>query len=125
MKIHVTDRDGAEHVVEGQDGDALMIPLQGADLVDLNEKPIKRFTENGIIVGDEEIELDIIIFATGFDVMTGAMDRIDIRGRDALALKSRWKEGLTSYLGLMTRGFPNFFWINGPHSQLYNPILLS
>ena len=55
------------------------------DLVDLNEKPIKRFTENGIIVGDEEIELDIIIFATGFDVMTGAMDRIDIRGRD------RWR----------------------------------
>ena len=95
------------------------------DLVDLNEKPIKRFTENGIIVGDEEIELDIIIFATGFDVMTGAMDRIDIRGRNALALKSRWKEGLTSYLGLMTRGFPNFFWINGPHSQFYNPILLA
>ena len=62
------------------------------DLVDLNEKPIKRFTENGIIVGDEEIELDIIIFATGFDVMTGAMDRIDIRGRDALALRAVGKK---------------------------------
>jgi cyclohexanone monooxygenase len=68
---------------------------------------------------------DIVIFATGFDVMTGAMDRIDIRGRDQQSLKARWKEGLTSYLGMMTRGFPNFFWINGPHSQFYNPILLA
>lgn len=95
------------------------------DLVDLKEKPIQRFTENGIIVGDEEIALDIVIFATGFDVMTGAMDRIDIRGRESQSLKARWQEGLTSYLGMMTRGFPNFFWLNGPHSQFYNPILLA
>lgn len=95
------------------------------NLVDLKEKPIERFTETGIIVGGEEIVLDIVIFATGFDVMTGAMDRIDIRGRDQQSLKGHWKEGLTSYLGMMTRGFPNFFWINGPHSQFYNPILLA
>jgi len=95
------------------------------ELVDINERPINRFTDSGIIVGGDEIQLDIIIFATGFDVMTGAMDRIDIRGRDDVSLKSRWKEGLTSYLGLMTTGFPNLFWINGPHSQFYNPILLA
>ena len=57
--------------------------------------------------------------------MTGSMDRIDIRGRDDEALKARWAEGLTSHLGMMTHGFPNLFWINGPHSPFYNPILLA
>jgi cyclohexanone monooxygenase len=95
------------------------------NLVDLREKPLERFTEKGIVVGGEEIELDVIIFATGFDVMTGAMDRIDIRGRDGQSLKDRWSTGLTSYLGMMTHGFPNYFWVNGPHSPFYNPILLA
>ena len=95
------------------------------ELVDLNERPISRFTSTGIVVGETEIELDAVIFATGFDVMTGAMDRIDIRGRDAEALKNRWAERLTSHLGMMTHGFPNLFWINGPHSPFYNPILLA
>jgi len=95
------------------------------NLVDLRETPLERFTENGIVVGGEEIELDVVIFATGFDVMTGAMDRIDIRGRDGQTLKDRWSKGLTSYLGMMTHGFPNYFWVNGPHSPFYNPILLA
>ncbi|MDG1064826.1 MAG: NAD(P)/FAD-dependent oxidoreductase [Luminiphilus sp.] len=95
------------------------------DLVDLNEQPIERFTASGIIVGGEELELDAVVFATGFDVMTGAMDRIDVRGRNDRTLKDRWSEGLTSYLGMMTNGFPNLFWVNGPHSPFYNPILLA
>jgi len=95
------------------------------DLIDLNEQPISHFTCDGIAVGDVEIKLDAVIFATGFDVMTGAMDRIDIRGRDNEALKARWGEGLTSHLGMMTHGFPNLFWVNGPHSPFYNPILLA
>jgi cation diffusion facilitator CzcD-associated flavoprotein CzcO len=95
------------------------------DLVDLNERPIERFTASGIIVGGEELELDAVVFATGFDVMTGAMDRIDVRGRNDRTLKDRWSEGLTSYLGMMTNGFPNLFWVNGPHSPFYNPILLA
>jgi cation diffusion facilitator CzcD-associated flavoprotein CzcO len=94
-------------------------------LVDLLESPLERITEKGIVVGGEEIELDVIIFATGFDVMTGAMDRIDIRGREGQSLKERWSGGLTSYLGMMTHGFPNYFWVNGPHSPFYNPILLA
>ena len=98
---------------------------ENVDLVDLNDRPIERFTPNGIVVGGEEIELDAVVFATGFDVMTGAMDRIDIRGRDDRTLKARWAEGLTSYLGMMTHGFPNLFWVNGPHSPFYNPILLA
>ena len=98
---------------------------ENVELVDLNDRPIERFTPNGIVVGGEEIELDAVVFATGFDVMTGAMDRIDIRGRDDRTLKARWAEGLTSYLGMMTHGFPNLFWVNGPHSPFYNPILLA
>jgi len=94
-------------------------------LVDLLESPLERITEKGIVVGGEEIELDVIIFATGFDVMTGAMDRIDIRGREGQSLKERWSGGLTSYLGMMTHGFPNYFWVNGPRSPFYNPILLA
>lgn len=94
-------------------------------LVDLRDRPIQRFTQTGIVVGDEELSLDAVVFATGFDVMTGAMDRIDIRGKSNMALKERWSQGLTSYLGMMTHGFPNFFWINGPHSPFYNPILLA
>jgi cation diffusion facilitator CzcD-associated flavoprotein CzcO len=95
------------------------------NLVDLNERPIDRFTARGIMVGGEELELDAVVFATGFDVMTGAMDRIEVRGRNDLSLKDRWSEGLTSYLGMMTNGFPNLFWVNGPHSPFYNPILLA
>ena len=95
------------------------------ELIDLHEEPIKRFTPTGILVGEREIELDVVIFATGFDVMTGAMDRIDIRGRQDESLKARWAQGLTSHLGMMTHGFPNLFWINGPHSPFYNPILLA
>ena len=98
---------------------------ENVELVDLNDRPIERFTPNGIVVGGEEIELDAVVFATGFDVMTGAMDRIDIRGRGDRTLKDRWGEGLTSYLGMMTHGFPNLFWVNGPHSPFYNPILLA
>ncbi|TDU31227.1 cyclohexanone monooxygenase [Panacagrimonas perspica] len=92
-------------------------------LVDVRSTPIETFTETGIRVDGELIELDAVIFATGFDVMTGAMDRIDIRGRKGLTLKQRWSSGHTSYLGMMTHGFPNMIWMNGPGSQFFNPIL--
>ena len=95
------------------------------ELIDLHEQPISHFTRDGIVVGDTEIQLDAVIFATGFDVMTGAMDRIDIRGRGDQTLKARWAESVTSHLGMMTHGFPNLFWVNGPHSPFYNPILLA
>ncbi|MFK7828667.1 MAG: flavin-containing monooxygenase [Congregibacter sp.] len=94
-------------------------------LVDLHERPIRRFTRSAIVVGDDEIAIDAVVFATGFDIMTGAMDRIDIRGRGGASLKERWAKGLTSYLGMTTHGFPNFFWINGPQSPFFNPLLLA
>jgi cyclohexanone monooxygenase len=96
---------------------------ENVTLVDLREKPIDGFYENGISVGGQMIDLDVIIFATGFDVMTGAMDRIDIRGRGNQSLKKRWETGHTSYLGMMTEGFPNLLWMNGPGSPFYNPLL--
>jgi cation diffusion facilitator CzcD-associated flavoprotein CzcO/acetyl esterase/lipase len=85
-------------------------------LVDLRATPIECITAKGIRTSDREVELDVIIFATGFDAMTGALREIDIRGRAGLALKEKWADGPSTYLGLMVAGFPNFFVITGPGS---------
>ncbi len=90
-------------------------------LVDINERPIRAITENGVAIGDEanggeEIDADAIVFATGFDAMTGTLKRIDIRGRGGLALRDAWEAGPRSYLGLAVAGFPNLFTITGPGS---------
>lgn len=84
-------------------------------LVDINEEPIKRITRDGIVAGDTEHKVDVIIFATGFDAMTGALDRIDISAGGQL-LRDKWKHGPRTYLGLMSAGFPNLFTITGPGS---------
>jgi cyclohexanone monooxygenase len=70
----------------------------------------------GIRTADTEYELDAVVFATGFDAMTGALDRIDIRGVDGRRLKDKWAAGLRTYLGLTTNGFPNLFTVTGPGS---------
>jgi cyclohexanone monooxygenase len=67
-------------------------------------------------VGDTEYEFDAVVFATGFDAMTGALNRIDIRGLGGLPLTEKWAAGPRTYLGLCTAGFPNFFVIAGPGS---------
>jgi cyclohexanone monooxygenase len=85
-------------------------------LIDVSRAPIEKFTANGLTVGGVDHALDIVVFATGFDAMTGSLDRIDIRGRDGLALKEKWAEGPKTYLGLGSAGFPNFFVIAGPGS---------
>ncbi len=85
-------------------------------LVDVSENPIKKFTPNGLATGGTDFEFDAIVLATGFDAMTGALDRIDIRGRGGLPLKSKWHAGPITYLGLGTAGFPNLFIITGPGS---------
>jgi cation diffusion facilitator CzcD-associated flavoprotein CzcO len=85
-------------------------------LVDLRATPIERITPNGIRTRDAEHALDIIVFATGFDAMTGPLLRLDIRGRDGLALKQAWQAGPRNYLGLQIAGFPNFFTVTGPGS---------
>ena len=85
-------------------------------LVDIRHSPISEITPKGLRTEDEEYELDIIVFATGFDAMTGTFFKIDIRGRNNLALKEKWAEGPKTYLGLAAVGFPNMFMITGPGS---------
>ncbi|WP_118915514.1 flavin-containing monooxygenase [Mycobacterium shigaense] len=86
-------------------------------LVDLRKTPIREVTPTGIRTDGGSYELDVIVYATGFDAMTGALSRIDIRGRDGLSLGEFWSgEGPLSYLGLAVAGFPNLFTIQGPGS---------
>ena len=85
-------------------------------LVDLRATPIERITEHGLRTSAAEYPLDVLIFATGFDAMTGALSSIDIRGRDGLALTQAWADGPQTYLGLASAGFPNLFLITGPQS---------
>jgi cyclohexanone monooxygenase len=85
-------------------------------LVDLREAPIDAITPRGVQTPDEHIDLDTLVFATGFDAITGTLLRIDIRGRDGLPLQETWAEGPRTYLGLGVPGFPNLFLITGPGS---------
>jgi cation diffusion facilitator CzcD-associated flavoprotein CzcO len=89
-------------------------------LVDLKRTPIVRMTETGIETVDGGRELDIVVWATGFDFGTGALNRMGIRGREGLALENHWADGPTTFLGVQTTGFPNFFFPGGPHAAAGN-----
>ncbi|MDW8326151.1 MAG: NAD(P)/FAD-dependent oxidoreductase [Anaerolineales bacterium] len=85
-------------------------------LIDVRSEPIEAITPRSIRTTARECEVDDIIFATGFDAMTGAILAIDIRGRNGLTLREKWADGPRTYLGLATSGFPNLFMITGPQS---------
>jgi cyclohexanone monooxygenase len=95
-------------------------------LVDVSATPIERIKgarrnrpalqSNGILVGDTEYEVDAIVFAAGFDAMTGAVLAVDIKGRDGVALRDKWSAGPRTLLGLGSAGFPNMFFVTGPRS---------
>jgi len=85
-------------------------------LVDLRKTPLVEFTTTGIRTTQTEYELDAIVFATGFDAMTGALTAINVQGRNGLDLASQWSGGPRNYLGLAMAGFPNLFTITGPLS---------
>ncbi len=89
-------------------------------LVDVNETPIERITPRGIRTTDTERAFDIIIYATGFDAITGSFDRIDIRGAGGLPLRERWRNGPETFLGVLVDGFPNMMMLMGPHTALGN-----
>ena len=89
-------------------------------LVDIAETPIERITATGIKTSDADYTFDIIIYATGFDAITGSFDRIDIRGVDGQRLKDKWQSGPVTYLGVMVDGFPNMMMLIGPHMALGN-----
>ncbi len=86
------------------------------DLVDLRATPLVRLTPDGIETTGGIHRFDAIVFATGFDAMTGAIDAIDIAGVGALELREKWADGPRTYLGLMVAGFPNLFTVTGPGS---------
>jgi len=90
--------------------------LPHVQLVDLRQDPITTITETGIDTAGEPFEFDAIVFATGFDAMTGAIVGVDITGRDGVTLEDKWAAGPVTYLGLMASGFPNLFMITGPGS---------
>jgi cyclohexanone monooxygenase len=85
-------------------------------LVELRKTPIEEVTPTGIRTSEAEYKLDSIVFATGFDALTGTLCNMDIRGRAGLAFKQKWSDGPRSYLGIMVAGFPNMFIITGPGS---------
>jgi cation diffusion facilitator CzcD-associated flavoprotein CzcO len=85
-------------------------------LVDLRETPITEITRTGLVTTGGDYDLDVIVFATGFDAMTGSLLRIDIRGLDGVTLNRKWEAGPLTYLGVQVAGFPNMFIITGPGS---------
>ncbi len=90
--------------------------LPHVQLVDVSQHPIERFTPTGIVAQGKLYEFDAVVFATGFDAMTGSLLRMNIVGRDDLALREKWQAGPRTYLGLMTEGFPNLYMMTGPGS---------
>ena len=89
---------------------------ENVDLIDISGGPIERFTPTGLVANGQEFEFDSIVFATGFDAMTGTLFNVDIRGRGNEALKDKWYAGPRTYLGLMSEAFPNMYMITGPGS---------
>jgi len=89
-------------------------------LVDIKETPIERITPTGLKTSDKDYDFDLIIYATGFDAITGSFDRIDIRGVNGQRLKDKWTGGPKTYLGVQVEGFPNMFMVMGPHTALGN-----
>jgi cation diffusion facilitator CzcD-associated flavoprotein CzcO len=89
-------------------------------LIDIKETPIERITPTGVKTSEAEYAFDIIIYATGFDAITGAFDRIDISGVDGVSLKGKWEDGPQTFLGILVDGFPNMLMVMGPHAGLGN-----
>lgn len=90
------------------------------ELVSMLEEPIERITPTGVRTGARDYEFDVIVYATGFDAVTGTFDRIDIRGVGGQRLKDKWQGGPKTFIGLTVDGFPNMFTIMGPHAALGN-----
>ncbi len=90
--------------------------LDHVELIDLRSEPFTTITETGIDTSDRSVEVDVIVFATGFDAMTGALTSIEIASRSGTSLAEAWADGPRTYLGLMMVGFPNLFTVTGPGS---------
>ncbi|QJQ32618.1 NAD(P)/FAD-dependent oxidoreductase [Sphingomonas lacunae] len=91
-----------------------MFNRANVSLVDVKIAPIEAFTLNGLKTSEADHDLDVIITATGFDALTGALTRIDVTGLNGLTLADKWRNGPTANLGFMIAGFPNLFMVHGP-----------
>jgi cation diffusion facilitator CzcD-associated flavoprotein CzcO len=89
-------------------------------LVDVSEDPIIEITPTGLKTRTGEYEFDVLIFALGFDAMTGALTHMDIRGRHGQTIRDKWNAGPRTHLGITVDGFPNFFMVSGPHTPFAN-----
>ena len=89
---------------------------ENVHLVDLSETPVERITAAGIQTTAEHYDLDVIVYATGFDAVTGAFDHMDIQGARGRQLAEKWKDGPATLFGVMTHGFPNLLMVAGPQS---------
>ena len=85
-------------------------------LVNVSKTPIRAITATGVRTSEADFDADVIVYATGFDAMTGALSRIDIRGKGGMSLAGKWRDGPSAYLGLLSSGFPNLFLLTGPGS---------
>ena len=95
-------------------------------LIDVRSEPLDEITPTGVRTSRTEYKLDSIVFATGFDAMTGALRNIEIRGRAGIRMNKRWSSGPRTYLGIMVAGFPNLFMITGPGSpSVFSNMVLS
>ena len=95
-------------------------------LVDVRSAPITEITTRGLRTSESDFDLDVLVYATGFDGMTGALLSMDIRGVGGLALRDKWADGAGTYIGLVAAGFPNLFMITGPGSPaVFSNVMLS
>jgi len=131
IRERVHDPDVAERLIPKDHGfGTRRLPLESGyfeafnrpnvRLVDIREDPILRITETGIQTQSELHEFDIIIYATGFDAVTGSFSAVDFQGVNGLKLKDAWGDGIRTYLGLTVQGFPNMFMSMGPHQMFGN-----
>jgi cation diffusion facilitator CzcD-associated flavoprotein CzcO len=127
IRRRVTDPKVAEKLIPRDHGFGVQrVPLEtyyyeaynrdNVRLVDISETPIECVTETGLRITEGEFEFDVIVYATGFDAITGAYDHIEIRGRGGEKLSDRWNDGPTTFLGMMIHGFPNLLMPSGPQS---------
>ena len=127
IRDRVNDPETAEKLIPRDHGFGVQrVPLEthyfeaynrdNVHLVDISETPIERITETGIRTSDRDHDFDIIVYATGFDAITGAYDHIDIRGVGGEKLREKWRDGPSTFLGMLIHGFPNLIMLAGPQS---------
>ena len=131
IRQRVNDPELAEKLIPKDHGFGIQrVPLEtgyfetynrdNVALIDCSETPITQVTETGIETSDGNYDLDVIIYATGFDSFTGAFDQIDIRGHEGASLKEKWKDGPVTYLGLLVKDMPNMVMLSGPQIAATN-----